>query len=100
MITISLNIEFLALVLMLLFVVYLLGLIYANTYVNFTAKDLGRLLVIVYMLGILTVAYLVGSELFIYASLIIMIIFIIWSIVKRKGGNSKSNRVASQQGGN
>ena len=64
-VTIGLNTEFIGLVLLGAFVLYFLGIIYVNTYTNFTAKDLGRLFVIVYMLGVLTVAYLVGSALFI-----------------------------------
>lgn len=97
-ITIGLNVEFLALVLLGLFLIYLLGIIWVNTYTNLTARDIGRLLVITYILGVLTVAYLVGSTLFIYISLIIAIIFVVFTMFKMKG-KSKKSRVAAQQGG-
>ena len=97
-VTIGLNTEFIGLVLLGAFVLYFLGIIYVNTYTNFTAKDLGRLFVIVYMLGILTVAYLVGSALFIYVSFFILIIFFIFSFLKMRG-KSKKSKVAAQQGG-
>lgn len=100
-IAIGLNTEFLALVVLGAFVLYSLGIIYVNTYTNFTAKDLGRLFVITYMLGVLSVAYLVGSTLFIYLSLIILIIFFIFSFIKMRGKKkAKKSKVASQQGGN
>ena len=100
-IAIGLNTEFLALVLLGAFVLYSLGIIYVNTYTNFTAKDLGRLFVIAYMLGVLSVAYLVGSTLFIYLSLIILIIFFLFSFLKMRGKKkAKKSKVASQQGGN
>ena len=98
-VTIGLNTEFIGLVLLGAFVLYFLGIIYVNTYTNFTAKDLGRLFVIVYMLGVLTVAYLVGSALFIYVSFFILIIFFIFSLLKMRG-KSKKSKVAAQQGGN
>ena len=98
-VTIGLNTEFIGLVLLGAFVLYFLGIIYVNTYTNFTAKDLGRLFVIVYMLGVLTVAYLVGSTLFIYISFIILLIFFIFSLLKMRG-KSKKSKVAAQQGGN
>ena len=98
-VTIGLNTEFIGLVLLGAFVIYFLGIIYVNTYTNFTAKDLGRLFVIVYMLGVLTVAYLVGSALFIYVSFFILIIFFIFSLLKMRG-KSKKSKVAAQQGGN
>ena len=97
-VTIGLNTEFIGLVLLGAFVLYFLGIIYVNTYTNFTAKDLGRLFVIVYMLGVLTVAYLVGSALFIYVSFFILIIFFIFSLLKMRG-KSKKSKVAAQQGG-
>jgi hypothetical protein len=97
-VTIGLNTEFIGLVLLGAFVLYFLGIIYVNTYTNFTAKDLGRLFVIVYMLGVLTVAYLVGSTLFIYISFIILLIFFIFSLLKMRG-KSKKSKVAAQQGG-
>jgi hypothetical protein len=97
-ITIGLNTEFIALVLLGAFVLYFMGIIYVNTYTNFTAKDLGRLFVIVYMLGVLTVAYLVGSSLFIYISFLILVIFFIFSFLKMRG-KSKTSKVAAQQGG-
>ena len=98
-VTIGLNTEFIGLVLLGAFVLYFLGIIYVNTYTNFTAKDLVRLFVIVYMLGVLTVAYLVGSALFIYVSFFILIIFFIFSLLKMRG-KSKKSKVAAQQGGN
>ena len=97
-VTVGLNTEFLGLVLLGAFVLYFLGIIYVNTYTNFTAKDLGRLFVIVYLLGVLTVAYLVGSSLFIYASFFILVIFFIFSLLKMRG-KSKKSKVAAQQGG-
>ena len=97
-VTIGLNTEFIGLVLLGAFVLYFLGIIYVNTYTNFTAKDLGRLFVVVYMLGVLTVAYLVGSTLFIYISFIILLIFFIFSLLKMRG-KSKKSKVAAQQGG-
>ena len=97
-VTIGLNTEFIGLVLLGAFVLYFLGIIYVNTYTNFTAKDLGRLFVVVYMLGVLTVAYLVGSALFIYVSFFILIIFFIFSLLKMRG-KSKKSKVAAQQGG-
>ena len=97
-VTIGLNTEFIGLVLLGAFVLYFLGIIYVNTYTNFTAKDLGRLFVIVHMLGVLTVAYLVGSALFIYVSFFILIIFFIFSLLKMRG-KSKKSKVAAQQGG-
>ena len=83
-ITIGLNVEFMALILLGIFVMYLLGIIYVNTYTNFTAKDIGRMMVVTYMLGVLTVAYLVGSELFILLSFIIAVLFVIFSLLKMK----------------
>ena len=97
-VTIGLNTEFIGLVLLGAFVLYFLGIIYVNTYTNFTAKDLRRLFVIVYMLGVLTVAYLVGSTLFIYISFIILLIFFIFSLLKMRG-KSKKSKVAAQQEG-
>jgi hypothetical protein len=97
-VTIGLNTEFIALVLLGAFVLYFLGIIYVNTYSNFTAKDLGRLFVIVYMLGVLTVAYLVGSALFIYVSFVILVIFFLYSFFRMRG-KSKKSKVSAQQGG-
>lgn len=98
--TIGLNIEFLAIVLMGLLIFYLIGVLYVNTYVNFTPKDIGRLVVIAYMLGVLTVAYLVGSALFIYVSLIITIVLVVFALIKLRGKKKNKKRIAAQQGGN
>lgn len=98
-ITIGLNIEFLALVLLGIFLLYFLGMVLMNTYINLTAKDLGRLFVVVYMLGVLTVAYMVGSQIFIYISLIVMIITMLFAVFRLRG-KSKKSRVASQQRSN
>ena len=98
-ITIGLNIEFLALVLLGMFALYFIGMILMNTYINLTAKDLGRLFVVVYMLGVLTVAYMVGSEIFIYISLIVMIITMAFAVFRMRG-KSKKSKVAAQQRNN
>lgn len=102
-ITIGLNIEFFALILLGIFVVYLLGIIYVNTYTNFSAKDIGRMMVVMYMLGVLTVAYLVGSKIFILLSFAIAILFVVFSLLKmRKKVKQKKNSASriNNNGGN
>ena len=98
-ISVGLNIEFLALMIAGVFIIYLIGMIYYNTYTNFSAKDLGRLSMISYILGVLTVAYLVGSTFFTLVSLGLAIIFVAGSIFRMKKKSKKS--VASRiNGGN
>lgn len=101
MVSIALNLELVAIILMGIFLLYLVGIVLANTYMNLTAKDVGFLFVVVYMLGILTVSYIVGSATFIIFSFIVAIIFVVLTFV-RIAKKNKSNKAqkAAQQGGN
>ena len=98
-VSISFNIELLALVVLAIFLIYLFGTIIANAYVNFQPRDMGRLFILVYMLGVLTVAYIVGSEIFILFSFILAVIFVVVTIMRLRKLNGKSKDMKAVQGG-
>ena len=99
-VSISFNIELLALVVLVIFLIYLFGTIIANAYVNFQPRDMGRLFILVYMLGVLTVAYIVGSEIFIIFSFILAVIFVVITIrrLRKLNGKSKDMKTVPQGG--
>ena len=99
-VSIGFNLELLALVVLAIFLIYLFGTIIANAYVNFQPRDMGRLFILIYMLGILTVAYIVGSEIFILFSFFLAVIFVIVTITRlRKLNNKGKDMKTVQQGG-
>lgn len=94
--SVPMTVELITLIILAIFLVYLFGTIIANTYVNFQPKDMGRVFVLSYMLGVLTVSYIVGSTMFILFSLALAIIFVVMSIVRLRKLNNKSK---SKEGG-
>ena len=100
MVTITFNLELVAAMLMAIFVLYLFAILIGNTYVNLSPKAMGRLSVVWYMLGVLTVSFVVNDAFFIYFSLFIVIIFMALSIVRIRRANKSSNKTAQLQGGN
>lgn len=96
--TLGFNFELLAFILLAIFLIYLVGTIIANAYVNFQPRDMGQLFILIYMLGVLTVAYIVGSTVFILFSLLVAVVFVIMSIRRlRKLNNKIKDAKALQQ---
>ena len=100
MITITFNLELVAAMLMAIFVLYLFAILIGNTYVNLSPKAMGRLSVVWYMLGVLTVSFVVNDAFFIYFALFVVIIFMALSIVRIRRANKSSRKTAQLQGGN
>ena len=94
------NIELIAVILMGVLFLYLIAIILANTYVNLTPKAMGTLSIVWYMLGVLTVAYIVGSAIFVYFSTFVVFIFLLKTILKIRRNNKSRKKTAQQQGGN
>lgn len=100
MITIGFNMELITVMLMAVFAIYMVSILLANTYVNLSPKAVGSLSAVWYMLGGLTVAFIVGSVIFIYFSAIVIILLMIRSILKLRKSNKTRKKTAQQQGGN
>jgi len=100
MITITLNIELIGVIIMALFFFYMLAVLIGNTYVNLSPKAVGKLSMVWFMLGVLTVSVIVGSELFIYFSAFIISILMIMSIIAVRRSNKTRKKTAQLQGGN
>ena len=100
MITITLNIELIGVIIMALFFFYMLAVLIGNTYVNLSPRAVGKLSMVWFMLGVLTVSVIVGSELFIYFSGFIIIILMIMSIMAVRRSNKTRKKTAQLQGGN
>ena len=100
MITITLNIELIGVIIMALFFFYMLAVLIGNTYVNLSPKAVGKLSMVWFMLGVLTVSVIVGSELFIYFSGFIITILMIMSIIAVRRSNKTRKKTAQLQGGN
>ena len=94
------NIELIAVILIAILSLYLIAIILGNTYVNLTPKAMGTVSIVWYMLGVLTVAYIVGSATFVYFSLFVVGIFLLKTIFKIRRSNKSKKRTAQQQGGN
>lgn len=98
--TIGLNATTLGLAVFFMFIVYFLMVVIANTYTNLTPKDFGRLSIVIYMMGFLTLAIIVGNTIWILFSLFIMLIFILFSVFRLRSNSQKKKRAAASQGGN
>lgn len=97
--TIGLNATTLGLAVMFLFIAYFLMIVIANTYTNLTPKDFGKLGIVIYMMGFLTLAIVVGNIIWILFSLGIMGIFLLLLILRIRGKSKSKKKAASSLGG-
>ena len=100
MITITLNIELIGVIIAALFFFYMLAILIGNTYVNLSPRAMGKLSMVWFMLGVLTVSVIVGSALFIYFSAFVIFILMLMSIISIRRSNKSRKKTAQLQGGN
>ncbi len=100
MITITFNVELFAVIIMAILLLYMVAILISNTYVNLSPKAMGRLSVVWYLLGVLTVSFIVDDALFIYFAGAIVVVFVILTILKIRKNNKGNKKTAQMQGGN
>jgi|ACXJ01.1.fsa_nt_gi hypothetical protein len=94
-ITIGVNLETLALLIILLLTMYLIGLIIAASYVYFTPKSLSSFLMVVFLIGWTIPWAIMGNSVMLSLSFLFTIFLLIYTIYKvrkkRKAKKSSGN---------
>ena len=96
-ITIGVNLETLALLIILLLTMYLIGLIIAASYVYFTPKSLASFLMVVFLIGWTIPWAIMGNSLMLSLSFLFTILLLLYTIFrirkkhKARKGNSNTN---------
>lgn len=91
-------VEEIALVGIALLVIYIFAAVSVNIYINLTVRSVAFLMLLSTTLGMLIMAYIVGSEIWIIIMFILSIIFGIGVLVKgRKRKNKQQGSMSGQQ---
>ena len=92
----GINMETLVVLIFGILVIYILGLIVANSYVTFSPKSMARLGTMLFLLGFFMASWIANDYLTIAVSGVLTLFFAIWFIIR---AGARKKKVASMQSG-